>query len=140
MDSRIRIMIYIYSQNVSWEDYLKESEKIDALTKADIIKVANHYLNDNYLYFKKKTGHYPKDAVSKPNFKPIVPPNRNALSAYAKQINQVVHATPAASVSLLDIEKDATQIPLTAHVNLYYKENPINNIFRTYFLLSLRNR
>lgn len=133
VDSRIRIMIYIYSQNVSWEDYLKESEKIDALTKADIIKVANHYLNDNYLYFKKKTGHFPKDAVSKPNFKPIIPPNRNAMSAYAKQINQEVHATPAASVRLLDIEKDATQIPLSAHVNLYYKENPINNIFELTF-------
>lgn len=132
--SRANQMIYLFSQNASWEDYLNESEKMNALTKADIVEVANRYLNDNYLYFKKKTGHYPKDLVSKPNFKPIVPPNRNATSAYAQQIINEALTTPVSSCRTLDFEKDARQIPLSEYVTFYYTPNPINDIFELSFV------
>ena len=40
IDSRARIMMSLYSQGKSWEDYLQEVSGIDALTKEDVVRVA----------------------------------------------------------------------------------------------------
>ena len=127
IDSRAGEMMNIFSQDRTWDDYLQQTETVKNITKADIVNVANKYFNDSYIDFVKKFGAYPKDKVSKPNFKPIVPKNSNAQSEYAKQLEQI----PLKDIAprLLDYNRDVETKALTKHVTLYMKKNPVNNLF-----------
>jgi len=127
INSRSEVMITLFTQGKSWESYLQEAEHIDALTKEDIVRVANQYFTDNYLYVTKKTGKYPKDNLPKPNFQPIIPRNTEASSAYSAQLEKL----PVKKVSprFLDFEKDVRILPLSAQAKLYVSGNPVNDIF-----------
>jgi predicted Zn-dependent peptidase len=127
INSRSEAMIALFSQGKSWDSYLKEIEHINALTKNDIVTVANNYFTDNYLYVTKKTGKYPKDNLPKPNFQPIIPKNMEASSAYASRLEQlpVKEITPR----FLDFEHDVKILPLSPLVKLYASANPVNDIF-----------
>ena len=83
LDSRIWTMVSLFSENKSWEDYLTEVDKIDKLTKTDVVNVANKYFTSNYLDVTKKTGKYPNEKIEKPGFAPISPTNKNVESEYA---------------------------------------------------------
>ena len=41
---------------MKWSEYLKQTDKIESITKQDVIDVANKYFSDNYFDVKKKTG------------------------------------------------------------------------------------
>ncbi len=127
IDSRAAEMMSIFSQGRTWDEYLQQTEVLKSITKADIINVANKYFNDNYIDFVKKFGSYPKDKVSKPNFKPIVPKNTNAESEYAKQLEQIPLKEMAPR--LTDYNRDVETKALTKYATLYVKKNPVNNLF-----------
>lgn len=127
IDSRTRIMMTIYSQGKSWEDYLQDVSKIEALTREDVIRVARKYFSENYLCVTKTTGKYPKDNLPKPDFNPVVPKNSEASSEYAKQLEQL----PVQTVSprFIDFSKDIQITQLTPLATLYTTINPVTDVF-----------
>ena len=126
--SRAELMGEIFVQDRTWDDYLKETEAIAAITKADVMAAANRYLlTDHYLRGVKKFGSYPKDKVSQPNYKPVVPKHAREQSAYAKELAKLPVAERAPR--LIDLNQDAEITSLTNHVTLYKVANPVNNIF-----------
>ena len=127
VEDRGEKMVSVMAQDRSWSDYLESMESIRSLTREDIIRVANKYFNDNYIRFEKVKGSYPKDKVAKPGFAPVTPKHAGEESAYAKALK----AMPAADIPprLLDFDKDITRIPLNGHVTLFYKANPVNDLF-----------
>ena len=130
--SRAQLMGEVFSQDHTWVDYLKEVEAIKAITKADVVATANRYLlNDHYLRGVKRFGSYPKDKVSQPNYKPVVPKHAREQSAYAKELEKVPVAKlqGKSSPRLIDLEHDAEITPLTEHVTLYKVANPVNDLF-----------
>ncbi|MDR1980417.1 MAG: insulinase family protein [Tannerellaceae bacterium] len=124
--SRSEVMMTLFSQGKSWEDYLKEVEHVDALTKDDVVKAARKYFTKNYLFVTKKTGKYPDDNLSKPDLHPIIP-NPVDASDYAKRLKSL----PVKEVKprFLDLEKDVQIIPLSSYAKLYVSANPVNDIF-----------
>ena len=126
--SRAELMGEVFSQGRTWGDYLKEVEAIKAITKADVVAAANRYLlTDHYLRGVKRFGSYPKDKVSQPNYKPVVPKHAREESAYAKELEKLPVAERAPR--LIDLEHDAEITPLTEHTKLYRVGNPVNDIF-----------
>ena len=125
--SRAEVMMRIFSQGKSWQDYLDEVKRIDALTRADVIAVAKKYFTENYLYVTKETGRYPKLALPKPNYAPIIPKNADASSDYVKQLERI----PARETTphFLDFEQDVYRKQLTPLVTLYVAPNSVNDIF-----------
>ena len=125
--SRAEVMMRIFSQGKSWQDYLDEVKRIDALTRADVIAVAKKYFTENYLYVTKETGRYPKLALPKPNYAPIIPKNADASSDYVKQLERI----PARETTphFLDFEQDVYRKQLTPLVTLYVTPNSVNDIF-----------
>lgn len=127
IDSRAHIMMDVFSQRKHWNDYLAEVSRIQALTKKDIIQIACKYFSNDYLCATKKTGAYPKDYLSKPDFTPVEPKNKDAVSAYAKELEKIpVQDVPS---RIVDFEQDAYTIQLHALATLYVTPNPINDIF-----------
>lgn len=127
INSRAEAMVTLFSQGKPWEEYIQEIEWIDALTKEDIVQVAQTYFTENYLYVNKTTGKYPKDNLPKPNFKPIVPRNSEAVSEYALELEKlpVKEMTPR----FLDLQKDAIRLEVASGATLYATTNTVNDIF-----------
>lgn len=127
IDSRARILMSLYSQGKSWEEYLQEVARIEALTREDVIRVARKYFSDNYLCVTKTTGKYPKDNLAKPDFNPVVPKNSEASSEYAKRLEQLPVQTVAPR--FIDFGKDVQISQLTPLATLYATANPVTDIF-----------
>jgi len=127
IDSRTTIMMNLFSQGKSWNDYLREVSKIDAITKEDVIRVTNKYFTKNYLYITKSTGKYPKDDLPKPDFAPVIPKNIEASSEYAKYLATI--PVQPSKPRLIDFDKDVKTFQLTPLVRLYITPNKMNDIF-----------
>ena len=120
-------MMFIYSGGNTWENYLANQAAISSLTKADIVRVVNTYFGENKMVFTKKMGTYPKDKVTKPDFAPIVPPNKEASSDYATELRNTFHKTP--QPRFLDMDHDVETTVLSDGTTLYKANNPYNGIF-----------
>ena len=127
IDSRATIMMNLFSQGKSWNDYLNEVARIESITKEDVVRVAQKYFSNNDLCVTKSTGKYPKDNLPKPAISPVVPRNADASSSYAKQLEKIPEQQVAPRI--IDFEKDVKTSKLTPLVTLYTTPNPLNDIF-----------
>ena len=127
IDSRSQIMIRLFTQGKTWDDYVNELKNTEALVKDDVVRIANKYLNENYLFISKTTGKYMKEYLPRPDFAPIVPKHTNATSKYARKLEKL----PVQNVKIrfIDFENDAKTFPLTPKATLYATNNPVNTIF-----------
>ncbi|MCD7936342.1 MAG: insulinase family protein [Tannerellaceae bacterium] len=127
ISSRAEAMVTLFSQGKEWEEYLREIERIDSLNRDDIIRTAQKYFTENYLYVNKSTGKYPKDNLPKPGFKPIVPRHAEVVSAYAETLEEL--PVKEMQPRFLDLQKDAVRTELSPYAVLYATPNPVNDIF-----------
>ena len=127
IDSRSQIMIRLFTQGKTWNDYINELQRTEALIKDDIVQIANKYLNGNYLFIHKKTGKYMKEYLPRPDFAPIVPKHSNATSKYARKLEKL--PVQHVKIRFLDFKNDIQTFSLTPKVNLYVTKNPVNTIF-----------
>ena len=120
-------MVRVMASGHSWEEYLNKTKAIEHLTKAQVVAAANKYFKTPFVRFKKKMGNYPKDRLSQPDYKPVIPKNKAAESAYARRLSEV----PVADIAprLIDFEKDAVTTTLSPHSTLYTVSNPFNEMF-----------
>lgn len=127
IDSRAGMMMHVFSQGKRWDDSLNEIVRIQALTKDDIMRVACKYFGGDYLYITKKTGLYPKEQIRKPDYTPVIPKNKEAVSDYARELEKM----PISEMPLrvVDFERDADTIQLHALATLYRTPNPANTLF-----------
>ncbi|MBR6194937.1 MAG: insulinase family protein [Prevotella sp.] len=126
--SRAAMMTEVFSQGRSWSDYLRQLDDLKGISKADVVSAANRYLiNDRYLRGVKEYGSYPKDKVTQPDYKPVVPKHAKEQSAYAKELEKlpVAVSTPR----LFDLDHDAEMTRLGDHTVLYKVDNPANDLF-----------
>lgn len=127
IDNRAGKMVEVFSEGLTWDDYLEKAASISSVTKEDIVRVANKYFTAEYLKLRKKFGSYPKDKIQKPDYKPVKSRNTDAASEYAKRLEQVPiqHISPR----LLDFNKDVQTQQLTPHATLYVAKNSVNDLF-----------
>ena len=127
IDSRATVMMNLFSQGKSWDDYLNEVARIESITKEDVVRVAQKYFSNNYLCVTKSTGKYPKDNLPKPAFSPVVTRHADASSSYAEQLEKIPEQQVAPRI--IDFEKDVKTSKLAPLVTLYTTPNPLNDIF-----------
>ncbi len=138
LESRADVMIKLITMGKSWDDYLGEVEAIEKITTEDIKEVANRYFTDNYAVINKKTGDYPKERLSKPNFEKIAPGGKNQQSEYAKELEKI--PTKTTEPKFLDFGKDVTVEQITPQVKFYGSKNSINDIFTLGFTYQIGKR
>ena len=120
-------MINAFSHGLAWERVAGRAASIGRVSREDVMRVARQYLNDDCLRLAKKFGHYPKEHVSQPGYKPVTPKNAGRQSAYAVAIGQEPY--PSATPRTLDLDKDAACTSLSKLVNLYTVSNHQNDVF-----------
>ncbi|MCC8144758.1 MAG: insulinase family protein [Tannerellaceae bacterium] len=131
LDARGLVMMRLFSQGKKWKDYLAEIDRPEQPTRDDVVRVAQQYFGTDYLYVKKKTGKYPKDDLPKPEYAPVVPYHAEAVSAYARKLDEM----PVLVVEphFINFDTDVTTVELSPLAALYIAPNPLNDIF-TLFL------
>ena len=127
IDKRSQLLIEAFSKGKTWQDVLNQMESIQRVTKADVVAAARKYYGANHITLTKKYGTPDKETLKQPGYKPISPKNMDAKSDFARQLEQI--AVKDATIRTVDFEHDVTTRQLNSHATLYYKENPINDIF-----------
>ena len=127
IDNRFMKLVMAMSSGHSWQEYIDKVNAIDKVTKDDVMAATKKYYTAPFVRFKKKYGSNKKDKVSQPGYTPVVPKNKAAESEYAKRLA----ALPVQEIAprLIDIEHDATTIPLGGQAMLYTVKNPVNDFF-----------
>ena len=101
-------------------------DKVNAISKEDIVGVYNKYLDAKHISFFSYKGRAPKDKISKPENEPIKP-KYGAKSKLAKEI-EAIPLKPIEE-NFVDFDKDVTRSVLTDKVKLHYVPNKVNEIF-----------
>lgn len=120
-------MVDVFSRGRSWQQYLDQLEALKQVTKADVMRVARKYFDANSIKLVKKYGNERKETLRQPGYKPIAPKNADAKSAFARELELL--PTSEQAVRLVDFDRDVQRSALNDHVTLYYKQNPVNDIF-----------
>ncbi|WP_109829516.1 M16 family metallopeptidase [Reichenbachiella versicolor] len=117
--------------DIKWSDYLKEIEKMESITKEEIVAFANEHFKDNYAYVYKRTGEDPnKQIVEKPKITKV-PVNRGVQSDFNKEITEM---TPEKLLPVfLDYDKEITKNDIES-VKVLSKKNEENELFELSFL------
>jgi len=132
--NRIYKMLDAFIYQKPYEDVVSSLERLDALTKEDIVRVANTYLGDNFVCVIKE--HSDKDTnpakVEKPEITPIET-NRDAQSQFCTDL--LAMKADKLSPQFLDFNKDLSVSTLPNGVELLYRQNKENELAQLNFVI-----
>lgn len=123
---RLRIISTAYGEKKDWADVVDEIDRMDALTKEDLVQVANRYFSDNYVAAYRKDGDYTPPTVPKPEFDPI-DIDRSKRSEFAAEVLSI--ESDPIEPEFLQKGEDYQVMTLGNGVRLFYVENPANDLF-----------
>jgi predicted Zn-dependent peptidase len=115
----------IFSYQLPPNYFVSLADKINAVTKEDIQRVAQKYLIGDHMTFSIEPGTPKKNKLKKPEIKPIEPAigQKSAYSVYFKSIPVTEVEVPFNSFS------EVKNIDLYNDIHLHYTENPLNDYF-----------
>ena len=121
IDALVNCFIYDIPTNVIFT----ENERVQALTKEDIQRIAKKYFDAGHMTLAFEEGDPKKSKLSKPAIKPLDLINTEETE-YAKQFK----ALPQGEVkqTFMDMN-DVKVLDIDQNVKLHYATNPQNNIF-----------
>ncbi|MGK0388963.1 MAG: zinc protease [Maribacter sp.] len=115
-----------FNRGISWEEYLNYTNTIEAVTKEDIMKIAQKYYSDDYLAVYSRMGFPKKEKLEKPSFQPVKPdPSKESDYAAAFKAKKTTELSP----QFMDFKNDVDFTDLKNNNRLYVTPNPINEIF-----------
>lgn len=125
--SRARMMMNAYLNGMDWASVVNSIERLQTITKDQVVKFANDYLGDNYVVVYKRQGK-PQEVVkvAKPPITPIHI-NRDVESDFLKKVKET-KVTPVEPV-FIDYKKDITRIKLNKDIEVLYTQNTENGTF-----------
>ena len=136
--SRAMMMVNSFIKRSDWADEVHELDRLEKVTKADVVEWANKYLADNsYVVVYKHQGVNPKNnKIIAPAITPIAT-NRDKQSAFLTEIAQT-EVAPIEPV-FVDYEKDLSKTELNKGIEMLYKKNENNDIVMTTFRFDIGN-
>jgi len=131
-ESRADLFVQSFVNGMKWEDMVKRVERMEKITKADVVAFANKYLKDNnYAIVYKRQGQDPNvKKIAKPIITPIFT-NRDTTSAFLRDIQASV-VTPIEPV-FVDFNKEMNK-GTVGKLPLLYKKNDLNDIFQLMYI------
>lgn len=124
-ESVIFLLAKAFVEGQTIEELNKELAMILEITKEDIQKAAQKYFSDNYLAFFSKMGFPKKEKIEKPGYEPLLS-NVDVKSEYFEKIENMPTKQFKSDYNFYD---KVIVIPQKNNANLYYTNNPKNDIF-----------
>ncbi len=125
---RVSQMVYAYTNDVPWEQYVKTNDRLGKLTKADIIKWATEHLDNGYVCVYKAKGVDTTVAkIEKPAITPI-PSNRDKQSQFLADFAKMKPAD--IQPVFVDFKTDLSFGTTKRGLPIIYKQNTTDQRFR----------
>ncbi len=121
---------------LDWSDMVQRWEKLEKISKADVMALAQKYLRpDNYVVVYK---HHGEDAsvmkVEKPPITPIEV-NRTDMSGYAQAFLQA--ESPEIAPQFVDFKKTIKKSSISGSLKLRSVQDPGSQLFRLYYTFDM---
>ena len=125
--ARVTTMRASYLAHADWDYSVRQIERLEQVTKEDIVEVANKYFTDsNYVAVHRVDGPANIPPVDKPQIDPVqIDPSRQSEFAAA------ILSKPYAEIEPVWLAEgqDYQILDYAPGVQLYYAENPLNDLF-----------
>lgn len=126
--ARANAYVDAFIAGIPWKDACREMERLEAVTKEDVVAFAQKYLGANaYAVVCKRQG---EDAgvqkISAPKITPIVT-NRDKSSAFLTEVQN--STVPPIEPVFVDFSRDMSRFTLAPGAEVLYKHNELNDIF-----------
>lgn len=115
-----------FNQGKTWEEFLRYPERLDQVSREDVLRVAKQYLGEDRLKVISRTGFQKGTKLDKPNYKPIVTEQKEESDYF--EAYQKIPSLPF-QPRFVDFQQDVTQIEMTGGHQLLVATNPINELF-----------
>lgn len=115
---------------ISGKDPSTLNQYVDELMKVspnDVVEMANRYLTNIYLETTSSRGEIKLKEIKKPNIEPVLQTVEEP-SEFARYMADKM-SPPLGNIPYLDFKKDIQRDWLAEKVQLYFKQNPQNDIF-----------
>ena len=135
---RANAFIDAFLHRMDWDEYLARLDKMDRLSKVEIVSFARKNYGKNYVALYKKTGEDPSVLrLKKPQITPVEL-NREGESAFAKKLKD----TPSRQLSPLFInyQEEIGQSNLMSGIPYYHIKNEDNDLFKLYYIIEMGTR
>lgn len=135
-EARALEYVNAFINDIDWADYVESNERINAITKDDVVAFAQkHLLDNNYVCVYKRQG---EDLSIKPVDKPAITPiqmNRDSVSAFCQEVldTEVAPVEPV----FLDYKKDLTFTETKSNLPVIYRQNKLNDLFTVTYLYDM---
>lgn len=130
--SRANNMVMAFTNDIEWSTYIQELNKMEQITKEQVVAFANEYYKDNYVVTYKRAGEDPnKQRVVKPEITKL-PINRDVKSEFQKTLlsKEVEKLKPV----YVDYDKDINKTEVKG-LEILSKVNDENELFSLIYLL-----
>ena len=132
--SRANEFVQSFILDIEWEEYLKEFEILESISKEELVEVANKYYQDNYVMVRKNLG---EDKSVRKVTKPAITPvevNRDAQSEFLSTLleTEVAEIEP----DFFNYEEDIAYSNC-GEVQLLHKKNTENDRFKLYYITDM---
>lgn len=119
---------------IPYENIVHRMDRIEQITKDDIVRMANEYLKDNYVCVFKQPGNngVNPDKVEKPAITPIEM-NRDSQSEFCAKLLEM--ESEKLTPQFLDFNKDLSRSMLPNDVELLYVQNKENDLAQLNFVI-----
>ncbi len=133
--ARTNNMVTAFTSEMDWADYLSELQKMEEVTREEIVAFANEKYGDNYAIVYKRNGEDPnKQRVEKPQITKV-PLNRDDKSEFQEQIASMEPAK--LDPVYVDYTSDINKSTIKKNIEVLSKVNEENELFSLYYLLDM---
>ena len=132
--ARANEMVMAFTNGIDWAEYLQELDKMENITKEELVAFVNKNYKENFVVIYKRSGEDPnKQQVEKP-YITKVQMNRDVKSAFHEALlsKEVEKLKPV----FVDYEKDLDQT-IVKGIQVLSKQNTENELFDLIYLLDI---
>ncbi|MDR1415939.1 MAG: insulinase family protein [Prevotellaceae bacterium] len=132
---RVMLLASSFTDDVAWKDRVERIDRMEKITKQQLVKFANERLGNCYVVVYKRTGKDPDEKkIDKPEITPVQL-NRNAESSFLTQIK----STPVKPIEpvFLNFKKDLSKLKIKSGVEALYKQNSENDLFELAYVFDM---
>lgn len=123
--SKVDVLTYAFAYNEPVDVYLKMNERVNAITREDVQRIAQKYLGGNHITVTIEEGTPKKNKLKKPEIKPLDPP-KGVETAYSQKIKAMPIGTVQEKYNDFN---DVKKVKLYNDVNLFCSDNKVNDVF-----------
>lgn len=124
--ARVGLMRQAFLNFADWDYTVGELDRLEAVTKQDVVDVANKYFTTNYVAVYREDAQHEIPQVVKPRIDPVnIDPTRQ--SPFAAMVLNMPY--DEIEPSYVEPDRDYQVVEYAPGVRLFYSPNPLNDLF-----------